>query len=283
MHAHASAECQKLAWKAGHKRQCVPASAPESAAAAGAGSESRERAKQLRPLQLTAQQRRVLGQMLERAERQYSNYLFSMPLSSSGAQPKTPNPDPTRTPRPSIRDPRLLTGSSQRALAKNTQHFADASDPQEMSYNREKHRCLKCGGSGICEVNRRRSRCKSCCSFSICEHNRERSSSKSCGGSSICEHNRRRSECKSFGGSAIWEHNRLRSECKSCGGSRICESHRLRSECKSCSGPSGSSMCHHMRISTVATVASVEQGLCFSGRKRSMMSRADAHDRRMQS
>jgi hypothetical protein len=48
------AECQRLAWKAGHKRECVPASASESAAAAGAGSQSRGRATQLGALQLTA-------------------------------------------------------------------------------------------------------------------------------------------------------------------------------------------------------------------------------------
>ena len=64
------AECQRLAWKAGHKRECVPASASESAAAAGAGSQSRGRATQLGALQLTAQQRHVICQMMERAERQ---------------------------------------------------------------------------------------------------------------------------------------------------------------------------------------------------------------------
>ena len=60
-------------------------------------------------------------------------------------------------------------------------------------HDRQKSRCVECGGASICEHNRVRSACKDCGGASICEHNRQRSKCKDCGGTSICEHNRVRS------------------------------------------------------------------------------------------
>jgi hypothetical protein len=51
-----------------------------------------------------------------------------------------------------------------------------------------------------------------------CPHNREKSKCVHCGGGSICEHRKQRAQCKDCGGTSICEHNRRRSECRDCGG-----------------------------------------------------------------
>jgi hypothetical protein len=111
-------------------------------------------------------------------------------------------------------------------------------------HNRQRSRCVQCGGSSICEHNRMRSRCKLCGGSSICEHNRRRDLCKECGGSGICKHNRQRSRCKQCGGSSICAHNRVRTGCGQCGGSNICEHNRQKSRCVQCGG---SSICEHNR------------------------------------
>ena len=119
---------------------------------------------------------------------------------------------------------------------------------QICEHSRLRSQCKECGGGAICKHNRRRTLCKECRGGGICEHNRQRSKCKDCGGSQICEHNRNRSECKECGGGAICEHNRRRSACKECGGSAICEHNRERARCKPCGG---SQICEHNKPRTI--------------------------------
>ena len=128
-----------------------------------------------------------------------------------------------------------------------------------------------------------------------CPHNREKHLCRECGGASICEHDRRRSTCKSCGGSAICEHSRVRSSCKVCGGSSILA--------RSAAAPlSASTVTYEADAPSAAAAPSARgqspkallqdlrrlgrlpshapqvqlQGLCCSGRKRSLMSRGEA-------
>jgi len=68
----------------------------------------------------------------------------------------------------------------------------------------------------------------------LCEHQRQRSRCIDCGGSSICDNQRRISECKACGGSEICKHERVRRRCKACSTSNICEHQRHRRSCKDC-------------------------------------------------
>ena len=112
-------------------------------------------------------------------------------------------------------------------------------------HNKQKRRCIECGGSELCVHKKRKSVCKECEGGSICEHNRIRSNCKECGGGSICEHNRIRSYCKECEGGAICEHKRIRTGCKECGGGSICEHNKIKAICKECGG---SQICEHNRV-----------------------------------
>jgi hypothetical protein len=53
---------------------------------------------------------------------------------------------------------------------------------------------------GICKHNKQRCRCMECGGFSICKHKRDKYSCTECRGNGICEHGRRRHDCKQCGG-----------------------------------------------------------------------------------
>jgi len=84
-------------------------------------------------------------------------------------------------------------------------------------HQKQKQKCIDCGGSSICEHNRIKSTCIDCGGSSICEHNRRKYQCKECDGLSFCEHKRRKDQCKDCKGSQICEHNRRKDQCKECG------------------------------------------------------------------
>eukprot|EP00961_Rhodomonas_salina_P288431 3897845-Rhodomonas_salina.2 len=88
------------------------------------------------------------------------------------------------------------------------------------------------GAATTCEHNRQRSRCIECGGSGICEHCRQRRGCIECGGSAICEHKKQRSRCIQCGGSGICEHKRQQNQCKECKGSNFCEHGRQRAKCK---------------------------------------------------
>ena len=42
-------------------------------------------------------------------------------------------------------------------------------------HNKDKSRCIECGGSGICIHNKQKSRCKECGGSEICIHHKQKS------------------------------------------------------------------------------------------------------------
>ena len=83
-------------------------------------------------------------------------------------------------------------------------------------HNKQRSRCVECGGSGICEHRKQRRQCKECRGSGICEHRKRRSGCRECGGSGFCEHGKERSRCVECGGSGICEHMKQRRQCSIC-------------------------------------------------------------------
>ena len=102
-------------------------------------------------------------------------------------------------------------------------------------HNRQRSRCVECGGSGICVHKRVARNCKECGGSNLCvPHKRPKSRCVDCGGSSTCEHKKLRRYCIECGGVGICVHKRIRRDCKECKGSAICAHNKHRSACKEC-------------------------------------------------
>ncbi len=69
-----------------------------------------------------------------------------------------------------------------------------------------------------------------------CPHDRERRKCVDCGGSQVCEHRRQRSTCVDCVGSQICVHRRHRNRCIDCEGCGICHHGRERYRCNECTG-----------------------------------------------
>jgi hypothetical protein len=90
---------------------------------------------------------------------------------------------------------------------------------------------------GFCHHNRQRSRCIDCGGSGICVHNRVRRNCKDCGGNNLClPHKKPKSRCVECGGASICEHKKLRRHCVDCGGVDVCVHKRIRRDCKECKG-----------------------------------------------
>ena len=111
-------------------------------------------------------------------------------------------------------------------------------------HNKQKSRCLECGGKSLCKHQKSKYLCKECGGHGICKHKKRRSICKECKGGNICEHQKRRSICKECGGNDICEHNKVKSKCKECGGNDICEHKREKYTCKDCDGKG---ICEHKK------------------------------------
>jgi len=111
-------------------------------------------------------------------------------------------------------------------------------------HNRERSKCIECGGVSICEHQRVKTQCVECHGGSVCLHQRIRSKCIECGGGSICLHKRERSKCIECHGGSVCLHQRIRSQCVECGGGSICLHQRIRACCKDCQG---SQICQHQR------------------------------------
>eukprot|EP00961_Rhodomonas_salina_P282964 3824179-Rhodomonas_salina.2 len=70
-------------------------------------------------------------------------------------------------------------------------------------HNRQRSKCVQCGGSGVCEHKHLRTTCLAC-------------KDAGTGGSMICDNHIRRAGCKECGGSAICEHGRQKVKCPLC-------------------------------------------------------------------
>lgn len=91
--------------------------------------------------------------------------------------------------------------------------------------------------AGWCHHNRQRSRCVDCGGSGICEHKRVARNCKDCGGNNLCiPHKRPKSRCVECGGASTCEHKKLRRNCFECGGVGVCVHKRLRRDCKDCKG-----------------------------------------------
>eukprot|EP00606_Chrysophyceae_sp_TOSAG23-5_P000915 GSChrysophyteH2.ASY1.ANO1.640.1 assembled CDS len=113
-------------------------------------------------------------------------------------------------------------------------------------HDKQRNKCLVCGGASICDHGKYKSHCRVCGGAAICEHNKKRSRCIDCGGASICVHGRKRVTCtecreshfcehgRDCGGGEICEHNKEKNFCTDCGGAGICVHHRRRAACREC-------------------------------------------------
>lgn len=115
---------------------------------------------------------------------------------------------------------------------------------QLCEHGKRKERCIDCGGSQVCEHGKRKEFCVQCCGSQICVHNKNKSFCKECAGNAICEHNVRKYICKECDGSLLCEHKISKYICKECVGSQVCEHKRIRRQCKDCDGVS---LCVHKK------------------------------------
>ena len=90
-------------------------------------------------------------------------------------------------------------------LITKEQHYIDLLKPElnkasaigtRCIHDRERDKCIPCGGSGICEHNKIKAQCVPCGGSATCSHNKQRTSCIPCGGSAMCSHNNRRNQCK---------------------------------------------------------------------------------------
>ena len=105
------------------------------------------------------------------------------------------------------------------AGAKRKQPEGGATRPGWCHHNRQRSRCIECGGTGVCEHNRVRRNCRDCGGNNLCiPHKKPKSRCIDCGGASTCEHKKLRRHCFECGGVAVCAHKRIRRDCKICKG-----------------------------------------------------------------
>ena len=89
-------------------------------------------------------------------------------------------------------------------------------------HNRERSKCVECGGGSICIHQKNRQYCKECRGVSTCIHNKFKRICVECGGSDICVHGHHKRHCKECKGPAICIHEKSKYSCKICSPT-ICE------------------------------------------------------------
>ncbi len=105
------------------------------------------------------------------------------------------------------------------AGAKRKQPEGGPTRPGGCHHNRQRSRCIECGGTGVCEHNRVRRNCRDCGGNNLCiPHKKPKSRCIDCGGASTCEHKKLRRHCFECGGVAVCAHKRIRRDCKICKG-----------------------------------------------------------------
>ena len=83
-------------------------------------------------------------------------------------------------------------------------------------HNRERSKCVECGGGCVCIHQKHKQYCKECRGVSICIHNNFKRFCVECGGSEICSHGRQKRQCKECKGPAICIHEKSKYSCKIC-------------------------------------------------------------------
>ncbi len=129
---------------------------------------------------------------------------------------------------------------------------------QRLRRQRERNKCVKCGGSVICPHGRIKSKCKDCGGAGVCVHDKLNWLCQECGGKSICEHSKIRSYCVNCKGGAICRHKKKKTNCKLCGGGSICPHGIRRSTCVPCGGEAFANIAKCAAIVSSVVAATIE-------------------------